>query len=417
MPATTHSPIHERRRLGVALALYLALVVAIITLVPFRLVWPTELRLVGFRTVSDLVSNVVLFVPLGFFVAFAGRGRPAAVAFALSLAVELLQEAMPSRSPSAFDLVTNTLGGAVGGAAYRSVAGALGARRSRGVFALDLPLLGIVYLTVPLLWLSGLVSAGDPDRRWLAALLPTAGIPVFAAVARHHLAARGRPAVIAGLLAGGWAMVGLVPGWYRQPGFLLLLTGFIAIGAAVAAALTRSLPPGHGRYEVPTLRRAGVALGLYLGLAALWPLDRLGTGWRAALALGPEPGAGTVWAILQLVELVAGATLAGYLLAELRSRAAEGSRWAQARSALPGALLGLVLIGARGFHSMHRATLAEAVFVVLGAVSGGRMYHLQRDYVLAVLAEYRGHGPATGAAPVRKPATGDAIGEVSMQAR
>jgi hypothetical protein len=66
---------------------------------------------------------------------------------------------------------------------------------------------------------------------------------------------------------------------------------------------------------------------------------------------------------------------------------------------------------------MHRATLVETVLVALGAIAGGSMYHLQRDYVLAVLAEFRRHGAVTGATPAAWPVAEARVGEVPLRAR
>ncbi len=74
----------------------------------------------------NLVGNILVFVPLGFGLAGAlDRGRvkpiiwPAVLGgFMLSLAIELLQLATPSRSTDVDDLIFNTLGAALGAGLY-----------------------------------------------------------------------------------------------------------------------------------------------------------------------------------------------------------------------------------------------------------------------------------------------------------
>jgi VanZ family protein len=78
-------------------------------------------------SIPDMVQNVVLFMPYGFF-AFVGFARlrdrgpilgpliTGALGFALSFLVEALQTMSASRSPSATDLATNFTGGLLGGA-------------------------------------------------------------------------------------------------------------------------------------------------------------------------------------------------------------------------------------------------------------------------------------------------------------
>jgi glycopeptide antibiotics resistance protein len=74
-------------------------------------------------SIPDIVQNVVLFMPLGFFWArswprrslLASGALAALLGFALSLTVEILQTMSEVRTPSATDLVTNTLGAGLGG--------------------------------------------------------------------------------------------------------------------------------------------------------------------------------------------------------------------------------------------------------------------------------------------------------------
>ena len=66
----------------------------------------------------DVLLNVALFVPLGVGLRMAGWPllRAAATAFAVSAAVELVQSAIPGRDPTLSDIVTNSVGGALGAA-------------------------------------------------------------------------------------------------------------------------------------------------------------------------------------------------------------------------------------------------------------------------------------------------------------
>jgi hypothetical protein len=103
-----------RLALGVAIATILVL-----TLYPSAAheLAPFDLCLIcGTRGTSDAILNVALFVPLGVALAMNGFSvaRAAAIAFALSLAIEVTQLWVPGRDPSFGDLTFNTVGGAVG---------------------------------------------------------------------------------------------------------------------------------------------------------------------------------------------------------------------------------------------------------------------------------------------------------------
>lgn len=77
----------------------------------------------GDTAATDAVLNTLLFVPLGAALAARGRGaaRAALLSLALSLGVEALQSVLPlGRTVSLSDLATNSLGGWLGAAGWRA---------------------------------------------------------------------------------------------------------------------------------------------------------------------------------------------------------------------------------------------------------------------------------------------------------
>jgi glycopeptide antibiotics resistance protein len=99
-----------------------------------RLFWLPWLRGPATWSISDLVSNVLLFVPIGVFLTASaswlppsgGSPRTGLVvvlvvtgAFLLSAALEFAQAFVPYRTPSAVDVMAETLGAALGAAAWR----------------------------------------------------------------------------------------------------------------------------------------------------------------------------------------------------------------------------------------------------------------------------------------------------------
>ena len=87
---------------------------------PYPLTWCVGC---GERGMADAVRNLLLFVPLGFAASPRFRRALAAVAAcaALSLAVEVAQQWIPGRDPSAGDLLCNTAGAALGVGLARSM--------------------------------------------------------------------------------------------------------------------------------------------------------------------------------------------------------------------------------------------------------------------------------------------------------
>ena len=375
-----------QHRLGRALAAYLVVLIGVVTLVPFRFHWPVAFHLTGFTTVGDLVENVALFVPLGFFIAFSRRGHPVLVGFLLSLGVESLQQFIPGRFSSPLDLLTNLAGAWLGGWCFRWAAESISSRQCEiGVMALDLPLMGLVYLLLPLLWLSGLAAGGDPGRGWLVALPGITMAVVIASVGRHALAPRGVLPVVTALAAGVAMMHGLIPGWFADPLFVVAASGLLVAAVMVfGELLTRGEPQGR-RFELPTVERALVPFGVYLLFVALWPFPFEVAAWRGTVAFGASVERLGQVGILRMLELLAGATFVGYAFAELRGRQDESTLRQRMVALATGLAVAGVLVVVRGWHPRYGASLVEAVLLVLATGFGAVLYWRHRAYVQAVL--------------------------------
>ncbi|HEX8245004.1 MAG TPA: VanZ family protein [Longimicrobium sp.] len=205
----------------------------------------------GERGMADAMRNVLLFIPLGFFVS--PRVRHAAVAVAacaaLSLAVEAAQQWIPGRDPSAGDLLLNTAGAALG----------MGLARSRRV------------------WLHPSPRAAA----WLAAGWAALLWAVFVGTGR--LLAPVPPRVVTPGPSTGALMRELFAG-------RMTLDGVATHGVRGPVALA-ALPGGGGDFL--GLRSEGDDLVLWVHTrAAAIELDRPDVRWRGALrgtAMGPVP--------------------------------------------------------------------------------------------------------------------------------
>jgi hypothetical protein len=70
----------------------------------------------GREALAEILQTLLLFIPLGAALALTGR-RPLAATLlgaALSLAIEIIQQAIPGRDPNVGDIVCNTIGTAIG---------------------------------------------------------------------------------------------------------------------------------------------------------------------------------------------------------------------------------------------------------------------------------------------------------------
>lgn len=242
-------------------------------------------------TMFDLLANVAVYVPLGFFLTLAAYRLPGRLtglvlatlfAAALSFGLETLQNWLPSRVPSNLDLACNALGGLLGGLWAQYV----GPRVFSRLSALEEKLLAPVPhaelgLTVLGLWLLVPLSPeillfGAGDLRQLLDLNPAIPFSV-ASFAQIEAVIAACNAVAVGLMIRR-VSASLWQAYLLVAGFLLLGLAIRALGAAVLvgpAAAMAWLTPGAAQ----GLMAAGAVL-----LATLWLPPRFGLA-LAALTL------------------------------------------------------------------------------------------------------------------------------------
>ena len=385
-------------RLGAALLGYLLAVTVLLTLLPFEFEWPAAVRIMWLGPWRDGIANVVLFLPLGFLARLVRRDAPRGLVEVLlggaltSIAIESLQLFLPARHPSPLDVLTNAVGAWLGALLHDAVT-----RRRRldarlvSQLGLELPLMGLVYLLVPLLWLAGLARG----EGWFA-FLPTAGFAIFGAtllatIQRLHFGPRGivdaRGMVIGAIT---WFAAGTIP--TLRTGALVPLA---VIGAMVALVAWRGgmAPEAIGtqrRFEVSALRRSAPLLAFALLALAAQPLVEGVGPWRASWGLAVARGAGAAplatRTIIGVVEAFAAFTVFGYLLAELRSRHEASFAAAWRRLLAWSVPCAAAAVAVRGFAPGGSASASAALALGAAALYGGWLYHLLRTHVQWILA-------------------------------
>jgi VanZ family protein len=382
-------------RLTLALFGYFVLVTAVITLSPFDFSvrrFRVSLSLVP----ADIVANIALFLPLGFL----GRGltdgsarsgrRVLWIAAVCSLLIETSQLFLRRRYAGPIDVVSNAAGAWLGVMARDWIERwALWHPRLVGRIGLDVPLVGLLYLLVPQLWLSSVGLVEDARRSITTLLLGCAGSIVLVALHRHRWQSGVRVAThVVPPLAVLWFMTGALPAATASP------VAFGTLGLTVAtltAWLLRRAESTHDtRFEVATLRRFVPVFAVYLVVAALWPPFRQPTAWHGALLFENRLNGAGVVDVMLLLEQVGGFTLLGYAVAEWRGRR-ELSLAADLPLVVAAAAAGaLALEGVQGMLSGSGASLLRAVLSTSGAAYGVAVYHLARQHVRALRAEDAG---------------------------
>lgn len=402
---TLHQEYPTGTRLTRVVLAYLALNVAIITLAPFRFVSVPANGLTDVFSLRDAVLNVVLFLPLGFVYQLARPQRERAhwlragvAGLLLSGAIETAQAFALGRYPSLSDLVTNVLGASLG-----AVVAATAARRTDNlhtvrVLALDLPLAGMTYLLLPVLWLTGL-SAREGFVG--AVLLPVAAAAWIMASIHATYAdvseseGRDRNSLRLGSGAALFLFVGLAPA--MQVHVVLLVWAGVLFAAVVGVRLRapavwtlgRTRSGGISRrFEGPTLR---VALAPLVGFAAILSLGAI-TGpfgpWQGTVSLTHGGAVPDDAALFRAMAIVATYTAIGYGVAGLHGRRHESLSALIPRTLIWTLTLALPLEILRGWGATTSASAAMLALSASAATIGAVLYQLQLRHIQALLGRH-----------------------------
>lgn len=388
----------SRTRLSLVLLLYYLGIVLVLTLAPFRFKGPPNVsHMLESGGAFDLVANVLLFLPLGFLYPLTRTKEETSpihvflVGLMLSSTIELTQAWEPERFTSLFDVATNAAGAGLGAIVLAAVTRRIRVNaRLVGRLSLEIPLIGLIYLLVPLMLVASQSAIEDSSR--LIALVPLGllGARLMSAVQRYHF---GPPRVFKdramGGFAVGWTVLGTFPLMLHHP---LAGTGFaVAIGLVTwYESSIPSLDGGERRFEAETLRSAAPYAALYFIVVAVAPLVFTFGDWSMAIGLtgsGHDP----TQQMLRLLEPVASLTLLGYMLAEARGRRERAYRTIAWRLALESTAVALFVEASRGFQRGVGASAGELALMIVAGLLGGAIYHKQRAHVRWILI----HRPPT----------------------
>jgi hypothetical protein len=355
------------RRLGLLLLGYLGAVVAVIVFTPFQFAAPSTERVlltpVGSEAVRDVLLNLVLFVPLGFLLERTGRGslrvwQVVAAGVAVSMAIEATQLFLPDRWTTATDVLANGLGTAIGAATSAALRHHLGNSDSLASrLFLDLPLLGICWLLLPVLWVEALQGPLGAQLSLMAA-----GGFAIAGAGRSNAARERLPASVLWPLVLGWSVTATLPGLAWHPVQMVFGVMVALLACLVGDTLWRAHPGKERRVEPRAVAAIVLALLPWFAIKGVFDV------FDPALPITFRER------ILEWLALGGGFTVLGYALAEWRGRVSE----AWPRSALVPMVLAALLAWPLG-----RGRLGLIVAAAVVAAFGSLLFDAQRAHVVA----------------------------------
>jgi VanZ family protein len=389
------APAVTSERLVTALLGYFVFITLVITLSPFDF-GPPVFRLSLMMKLGDMVLNVGLFLPIGFLLRSLGSlapkrcSRAVLLAAAFSVLIEAAQMFLGRRFVSPIDVLTNTCGACAGVFLRERVERwTLWYPQVVGRIGLDIPLVGLLYLLVPQLWLSSVGLVQDAWRSVTTLLLGCAGSIVLVSLQRHRWQGGVRVAAnVVPPLAFLWFLVGALPALTGSP--QAFGTMALALVLVTLLLLRRGVEEHEQRFEAQTLQQFLPIFAVYLVVAALWPPYRALSPWHGAIGFLDHcetPASFQSCCCSSRSRVHAPRLRAGRV--ERTQGPGPGSRLTRRDDGRP--RLCHAARGGAGPADGPGASVLRALMATAGAVYGASVYHLARTHVRALRSEQRSH--------------------------
>lgn len=381
------SQVRDRKQsiLSYALLVYMVILVLLITFIPFHFRIPQKIQISWEIYLYDNITNIFLFLPLGFLFRLSRRGHKdtlclKALTFGIlvSAIIEIAQIFLIGRYASVIDVVTNGVGAWLGAIVFTIIRHNMKERRIGGIFALEIPLMNLVYLLLPLIWLNALSAGNELSRLWLLALLGLFGSIVLTSIYIHRLKdAEGLSSNKITLLAMGWFLVASIPVLAHFPSQIIICVIGVGIVVRLLTVFQKRITKEDRRFELPTLRRIFPLYFFYLLLLVFWPTTLAFSEWNVNVAFQDLMLNERIVFTFRFIESIAAFTLLGYMIAEMRGRKEE-SRIKIMLLILSFTLSFLIAIAIiKSPTSLSYQTIVKIILVTGASLYGGMIYRLQ----------------------------------------
>jgi len=368
-----------------ALLIYMCIVVILVTLIPFTFRKPDELQITWSTNFPDFITNIILFLPIGFLFRLSRRKNKdrfclQALGFGilLSSAIEFSQLFVPGRYSQVIDVITNATGAWLGAIIFVFMTKKLKEDRAVRLLSLELPLMNIVYLLIPLMWLNCLSTGEEAGRLRLVLLLGLFGCGVLASIYIHRFKEGGNltPNKLS-LFAFSWFMVASLPALVNFPIEVICFGIIIGAFIQILARLPLRREGEEKRFELPTLKIILPLYVIYLILVTFWPTTLPFQDWQFKIHFQELAFNQRIVFTFRFIELVAAFTLFGYMVAEMRGRKKESLTTILALIFFVTLSCSVVIEMTRGYPPLLASNILEILFMTASGIYGGMIYRLQ----------------------------------------
>jgi VanZ family protein len=371
--------------LGAALLFYILVVTLLFTLAPYDYSFTHLNSLNDFFgwQLKDSVMNIILFIPTGFllFPLLPERKKyiyATLFGFLFSSFIEFNQIFIPSRSPGFNDIITNSAGALIGSLGHHYVKKYVWAK-SETLLHLSIPLMNIIFLMIPFLWLSSFAAGHDINRLWLLFLLGVVGAVLVSEIYINRILQKGffNLFLFASLLS-SWYLIGVFPVLIKYPKRIFLFLALINIFALLRMKYGSEVK-NDKRFELKTLNKIIPLFILYILLLSQWPLSIHETPFQFNWLTDYKLQRHYFLSVYRYIEYFTAFALIGYLLAQYINR--SKNQLHKSRRVLKWLLILTVLLEIpRGFHPGYNATLENIIVSFAWGIFGAGIYLMQLEY-------------------------------------
>jgi len=371
--------------LNYALLIYMCIIVILITLIPFEFRVPEQFKITWSTNFADLITNIFLFIPIGFFFKLSRGNTKDSLCFApllfgliLSTAIEFIQAFIPGRFTQAVDVVTNGLGAWLGGMIFAFLGSQLKGGHAGRLFALELPLMGLIYLLIPLMWLNGLATGEEKARLWLLLLLGIIGAGVICSVYINRFKHAGTIGYTKlSIFTFCWFVLSSLPVLINFPLQIVFFGIAVVFVVQIFTRLVNGGSTRENRFEIPTLKKLLPIYIIYLLLLAVWPTAITAGEWRHNIIFEELVFEERIVLTFRIVELVAAFTLLGYMISEMRGRKNESVETTLGWTFLIAAGSAIFIEILKTYPTLNNINILSIIIIITASLYGAVIYRLQ----------------------------------------
>ena len=347
-------------------------------------------RITGFLyfEFKDSIKNIILFIPIGFLLSSIFNDKKKylkSFLFGLlfSSFIEFNQLFIPTRTPGFSDILTNSVGSLLGCIGYDIIKKNL-QRKSKFLIHLSIPVMNIVIMLIPMLWLCSFAAGYETGRLWLLLLLGLMGAILVSEVFINRISDKMTIYMVYFIIMFiGWYMVGVFPSLIKYPkrllGFAILLSIYIFFRMKFG-----SKSGNDKRFELQTLKKVIPVFSIYILILSQWPLRLPIFDFHVFILPKITIERHYFLEIYRFIEYFATFTLIGYFISEYVNR------YYNHHNKISRVIFWILTIAAileilRGFHPLHAATLFHFVLAVIWGLFGSLIYVMQLYYFKMVL--------------------------------